>query len=245
MNHKPKLLILVVAFLIGFMTSCNFEWEIAELYSQPIQGTSKVLYKYDAWGGRDSHSFGYRILDSTENFNVNSQLDLPFYYLEGVSANGEVKGVSHRRSKNQENDNQLEPIFVPIEVERFFKNKVPIVHKIYQYKGFARRTIGFETFSFESFLETEDSLYFFNLDMIERAGERYIDTLKFKKTCIVLRSNKESELKQVVIEDLVLNEKTDEVISNVTWVLTPKNKTNVNSFSNQGIFKEITVANKK
>ena len=31
----------------------------------------KILYKYDAWGGRDSHAYGYAVLDSTEIFSVN------------------------------------------------------------------------------------------------------------------------------------------------------------------------------
>lgn len=62
------------------LSSCGLglgEWNISELYAQKIEGTSKILYKYDAWGGRDSHASGYVILDSTEIFKVDIRKDLP------------------------------------------------------------------------------------------------------------------------------------------------------------------------
>ena len=72
-------------FLLGLcftLTGCGFgDWDIDELYAQKIEGTSKLLYKYDAWGGIDANASGYVILDSTEIFQVNISKDLPFTYL--------------------------------------------------------------------------------------------------------------------------------------------------------------------
>ncbi len=69
---KSKFIFFII---ISFsLVSCGFEklgdWDISELYAQKIEGTNKVLYKYDAWGGRDSHVSGFLILDSTKTFKI-------------------------------------------------------------------------------------------------------------------------------------------------------------------------------
>jgi len=77
------------------LTSCGFgSWNIHELYAQKIEGISKFLYKYDAWGGIDANASGYVILDSTETFQVNVSNDLPFTYLLEIPNKTTVKGVS-------------------------------------------------------------------------------------------------------------------------------------------------------
>lgn len=51
--------------------------------------------------------------------------------------------------------------------------------------------------------------------------------------------DKNHEIIKIVFEDLVIDKNSYEIISNVTYYLTPKNKDNSNEFSNYGIFKEI------
>lgn len=234
-DRKTKLNIkqtILLTLLILLTAGCSPEWKVDELYSQPISGTSKLLYKYDAWGGFDSHSFGYRILDSTETFAVNSKKNLPFYFLEDMPRNKKITGVSHRKTGS---DTELN--YSPIDVERFQSDELTVIHRVYETSSFSKRGGGYQTFSFADFEETADSLFFFDLDLIITLGERHIDTLRFKKKSVVIRQNEQSEVSQIVIEDLVLDKETGDIISNVTWALTPKKLISSNRFSNYGIFK--------
>src|SRR3954466_15555559 len=108
-----------LAILFGLLFSlygCGFgQWKVAGLYVQKIEGTSKLLYKYDAWGGRDSHSSGYVILDSTETFEVDLNQDLPFYYLMEIPNKKVVEGVSHICNNSCGEDyKKASPIFMPL-----------------------------------------------------------------------------------------------------------------------------------
>ncbi len=86
----------LVLFIIFNLSSCNWgEWHVGELYSQRIEGTSKILYKYDAWGGRDSHASGFIILDSTETFEVNPNNDLQFVYLTEIPNKNYILGAKN------------------------------------------------------------------------------------------------------------------------------------------------------
>ena len=46
------------------------KWNVDELFAQQIEGSSKLLYKYNAWGGRDSNANGFVILDSPKEFKI-------------------------------------------------------------------------------------------------------------------------------------------------------------------------------
>lgn len=49
-----KFKFLFLSILTILLNSCGFdlssEWDITELCVQKIEGSSKLLYKYDAWG---------------------------------------------------------------------------------------------------------------------------------------------------------------------------------------------------
>src|SRR5688572_6439363 len=90
---------LFISCITFILYSCGTaEWETT-LYAQKIEGTSKILYKYDAWGGRDSHKEGYAILDSTEKFEVNQINKLPISYLEEIPNRSCVLGVEFEKPK--------------------------------------------------------------------------------------------------------------------------------------------------
>jgi hypothetical protein len=229
-------------FVLSFsLSGCGFgDWNVNELYVQKIEGTSKFLYKYDAWGGIDSYNAGYVILDSSETFEVNLQNDLPFYYLQEVPTKTSIKGVSHICSDScKENYNSATPVFIPIKKEESESHGIDIIHLIYQYKGFAERSGGFESFQFEEFKETRDSLWFYNLDEFEHGNRKHLDSLKFKKLNVTISQDESSNIIRIVIEDLIIDQPSNEIISNVTYHLTPKTKLNSKIFSDYGIFKGV------
>ena len=222
-------------FLLFTIVSCKPSWDLSELYVQKIENTSKVIYKYDAWGGRDSHIFGIVILDSTENFDINNVEPLPFNVLETIPTKELVIGINIDDSDYNNTPNEIhKPIKITIDNQDKFKIKT----KIFQYKGYANRSGGLGTYEFEKFTETHDSIFFYNLDEVESMKPEHLSTLKFKKTNITIRKTKQNNVLQIDIEDLKLT-KNDEILSNITYFLKPKKQININAFSNVGIFKEV------
>ncbi len=238
---------LKIAFGLIFLTlifqGCGFglgEWDISELYALKIEGTSKVIYKYDAWGGRDSNANGYVVLDSTETFKVDIKKELPFYYLTDVPNKNQITGVSHKCDGTcGESYYKSNPVYEPIESQKLEKENIKIENIIYQYRGFSERSGGLERYHFESFKETKDSIFFYDLDDVESLNGKHLDSLKLKKKMVYIRENENSEIIKLVFEDLVIE--NNEIKSNKTYFITPKNKTKVESFSDYGIFKPIRI----
>lgn len=224
-------------FLLFTIVSCKPSWDLSELYVQKIENTSKVIYKYDAWGGRDSHIFGIVILDSTETFDINNVEPLPFNVLETIPTKELITGINIDDSDYNNTQNEIhKPIKITIDNLGEFKIKT----KIFQYKGYSNRSGGLGRFQFEKFKESHDSIFFYNLDDVESMEPEHLDTLKFKKRNITIKKTKQNNVLQIDIEDLKLS-KNDEILSNITYFLKPKTEININAFSNVGIFKEQNV----
>jgi len=232
---------LILSGLLFVIHGCEPpKWDIRELYAQKIEGTSKVLYKYYATGGFDAEAEGYRILDSSETFQVDINKDLPFTYLLETPSKTFVSGVSTDCDNSCGEDyKKATPIFTPIKQENTEKQDFRITNFIYQYKGFAERGGGFESFQFEEFKETRDSLWFYNLNEFEHGNRKHVDSLKFKKSNVAISQDKSSNIIKIVIEDLIIDRPSNEIISNITYHLTPKTKLNSKGFSDYGIFKEV------
>jgi len=216
------------------------QWDINELDAQKIEGTSKVLYKYYASGGFDAETEGYRILDSLEIFQVDINKDLPFTYLIGTPSKTFVSGASTDCDNSCGEDyKNATAIFTPIKRENSERQDFRITNIIYQYKGFAERDGGFESFQFEDFKETRDSLWFYNLNEFEHGNRKHVDSLIFKKSNVTINQNESSNITKIVIENLIIDQPSNEIISNITYQLTPKTKLNSNRFSDYGIFKQV------
>lgn len=84
--------------MIFLLYGCGFgrnEWIIDSLFVQKIEGSSKVIYNFSAWGGRDSNPHGFIILDSTETFKVDVKNILPIHNLSAIPNKGIIEGASH------------------------------------------------------------------------------------------------------------------------------------------------------
>lgn len=204
-------------------------------FCSKIENSSKVIYKYDAWGGRDSYKFGYAILDSTDVFDINNIESIPFQYFESIPTKQNISGVIP-----EELDDQITPnkIFIPLKIKDSEEKGIKIRAKIFQNEGFLLRNQGYKQYQFETFKESRDSIFFYNLNDIKSLEPEHLDILKFKKTNIFIRTKASNIVSTILIEDLKLSQK-NEIISNIRYDLTPKNKTKISSFSNIGIFKQV------
>jgi len=222
--------------LISLM-SCNDNWD-TELYIQKIEGSTDVLYKYSAWGGRDSHVFGYMLQDSTEKFEVNSQKNLLFSYLTEVPNKNHIQGVAFEKPDLDTNKVKK---YTPIKTLSNEIKNLSINTKLYQYSGFMERNGGLKEYEFEDFKETRDSLIFFNLERVNIVTDtsETLNSLRFQKKNVEIFNNAQPDIIRIVINDLRLNQTNDEIISNITYYLIPKREMNTNRFSDYGIFKQI------
>ncbi|KFC18700.1 hypothetical protein [Chryseobacterium sp. FH1] len=236
-----KYLILLFCFY-----SCGFEklgeWKISTLYAQKIQGTSKVLYKYDAWGGRDSNANGFVILDSSDTFKIDLQNELPFYNLSDIPNKTKIVGITHDCYNSCGSDYyKSKPIFYPMKIEKSLSNDIHIETIIYQYRGYSEKAGGLERYVFEKFAETKDSLFFYDLNDVESMNGIHLDELRIKKGEIYLLQNENKEVEKIIAKQKTLNPKTKEFIDGRTCSLTPKNKILSNKFSERGIFREVKI----
>jgi len=230
---KNKFIIFI--FSLFTLVSCTQSWDLSELYIQKIENTSKVIYKYNAWGGRDSNIFGIVILDSTETFDINNVEPLPFTKLETIPTKELILGINIDNSDYSKSKNEIHK---PIKVTIKNKGGLKIKTKTFQNEVYTNRSGGLERYEFEKFKETHDSVFFYNLDDVVSMNQVHLDTLKVKKTNITIRKTKQNNVLEVNIEDLKLS-KNNEFISNITYLLKPKTLININAFTNVGIFKEL------
>ena len=145
--------------LLSLFYSCGIEeWDIT-LYEQKIEGTSKAIYKYDAWGGRDSHKSGYTILDTSRNFSMSNISKLPIDKLNGIPTSKIVKAIE-RNWPAEENELSFEPI------DSYDIKTNGIIFSILKYQRNALREKARKTwwYDYSDFKETRDSLEFYHLD---------------------------------------------------------------------------------
>ncbi len=251
MQYSPKSRLIMKSKFIFFiiisfsLVSCGFEklgdWDISELYAQKIEGTNKVLYKYDAWGGRDSHVSGFLILDSIKEFEIDLKNTLPFYNLSSIPNKSKIEGVKHECFNScSEEYYKTEPIFSPMKIENSKSEGLNIETKIYQYRGLSEKDKGLRgDFIFEEFVETKDSIYFFNLQEEKYVDNKHLNELKLKKGEVYLSENEAGEITKIVINQTTLNPLNNEIIEALTYFLMPNNKIKTSDFSDRGIFKEV------
>lgn len=230
---------LLILFLFNFaLNSCGkVEWD-TNLYVQKIEGTSKILYKYNASGGRDTMVNGYILLDSTETFEVDISKNLPFSYLENIPSKKQINGIDIEEPNYENVDKKTINVYIPLKTFNKKENGIDVQTKIFQYEGYSNRSFGLGTFEFENFKETRDSIIFYKLNDIKSLEPQQLDSLKLEKKNIIVRQNKNYDIISIDIEDLKLSKSTNEIIYVKTYFLTPKKKMKSKLISDYGVFKE-------
>jgi len=238
-----KIRFFIISILILSAYSCIkglTEWTVDELYFQKIEGTSKVLYKYDAWGGRDSNANGFIILDSTDNFKVDLSKELPFYILSEIPNSSRIEGITHDcYGSCGESYYRTNPIFRPMKTENRVNDGINVITQIYQYRGYSEKEHALERYVFERFSETSDSLFFYNLNDVESLCGIHLDELKVKKGEVYLTENEKNQIVKIIISEASLNLKNKNLEQIRTVFLTPKYEINDSQFSERGIFRQV------
>lgn len=231
-----------ISILLTFLSCGIDDWKIDSLYMQKIEGTSKVIYNFSAWGGLDSNPHGFIILDSTKTFKVDVKNILPMYELSNIPTANKIEGITHEcYGTCGEPYYKSPPIYKPMKTETFENEDINITNRIYQYKGYSELERGLERYVFERFIETRDSLFFFNLDDVESMDGIHLDELRVKKGQIYLQFYPNKEVKKIIVDDVTLNPKTKSVEQIRHIHLTPKNKILNKQISERGVFREIEI----
>ena len=208
------------------------EWDIT-LFEQKIAGTSKAIYKYNAWGGRDSHLFGYAILDTTQKFTIAGINKLPINKLNGIPSKFCINAIE-RNWPDKENGIS----FKPIDSYELADHGLNISILKYQRNGLREKGKGTIWFDYSEFKETRDSLEFYDLCNSKSVHHSRLDTLKVKKGNIII-GIANNLVTEIIVENLELsNDGTNTLISNRTYFLKPKKTTKSDEFSDYGIFKQ-------
>lgn len=240
---KIKLFSIIPIFLTFY--SCGFgkpEWKIDQLYVQKIEGTSKVIYNFSAWGGLDSNPHGFIILDSSKTFKVEVEKILPFYNLSNIPTKSDIEGVSHEcYGTCGEPYYKSIPIFKPMKTENTKEGDINLKNRIYQYRGYSEHDNGLQRYVFEKFQETKDSLFFYNLDDIESINGLHLNELKVKKGEVYLQLNKDKNIIKVIVDEVTLHPKTRSIEQIRHVYLTPKHKISNYEISERGIFRQTII----
>ena len=178
------------------------EWDIT-LYEQKIEGTSKAIYKYDPWGGRDSHKAGYAILDTTEIFKIQGLKNISLDYLIEIPTKNlvEVVRIDDIPYKEMEKMNET---YIPTKFEEKEIQGINIKTKHYQEKGYRQlNSIGL-SYEFSDFKETKDSICFYDLNYVRYTFKsRHKDSMKIKKRQNTDKQIIDAEIKKSIFSELV------------------------------------------
>ncbi|MGS0749168.1 hypothetical protein [Halpernia sp. GG3] len=239
---KVKFLPITISLFLFY--GCRFgktEWTVDKLFVQKIEGSSKVIYNFSAWGGLDSNPNGFIILDSTETFEVVVKSILPIYQLSEIPNKMSIEGITHDcYGTCGEPYYKSIPIFKPMKIESSDFSGIKLTTLIYQYKGYSESSNG-GRYQFDKFKETKDSIYFYNLNDVESLEENHLDELKVKKGEIYLYQNERKEIIKMIAKEVQLNPKTKSIEKISDYILTPKYKTENNQLSERGIFREAKI----
>jgi hypothetical protein len=191
---KHKKGIYLVALLLS---SCGGgDWN-TDLYVQRIPNSSKVIYDYDAWGGRDSHQFGIAIMDSTEGFEINKVRNLPISYFTEVPNNSRIHAISLQKADGE--NISLNPI---VSKDTRVSDIDLKIDSYEEYSGYSDAGCIVNEYQFQEFKETEDSLYLFGLKKIFGVNLEGKESVGFPKGNIKLIADSNGKLMRLEIKEL-------------------------------------------
>lgn len=228
-----KLITFIILLSLFGCADGNDDWELY-LYEQKIEGTSKALYKYDAWGGFDTHITGYTILDTTQNFEMRTRKELPIFLLTEIPNKNLVQAMQTKSSINDE------PIkYNPVKSEKTTIKEILLKTNYYQSKAYSEKARGYEEMEFNNFKETRDSIYFYDLNEYTHKNTGHLDSLKIKKGNVFVAFKSQSDtIHRIYIDNLIISDDVNKrLISKVVYHLKPKHQTKISEISDYGIFK--------
>jgi len=246
MKIARKLFIIIGCTLI--ISGCKPSWDVT-LYSQKIKGSNKIIYQYDAWGGRDSHKFGFAILDSAEEFDMSEITSLPGSYFAETPTKDHIKLINIRNLENPTapKDTVLKPS------NEHSKEIMGINFDIIEYNetyGRSPMNTGLMEYEFDTVREKNDSLTFENVS--HKFGIKLPSNVSFPKGNITIVEDSIGRVHRIIIEKFIrmkgeIYKPTkpleivpgQAIIGFATFYFLPKRTLKSSSLTNDGIFKEV------
>jgi hypothetical protein len=193
-------------FCFGLLISlynCGIgEWDIT-LYEQKIEGTSKAIYKYDAWRGRDSHKAGYTILDTNEVFKIHGIKSISLNYLLEIPTKNLIKVAVVDDVPYKEMEKTKET-YISTKSAESETQGINIKTRYYQEKGYRKASSGHLNYKFSNFRETKDSICFYDLDYVYyNFKTHHKDSIKIKKEQNTNKQSIDIEIKKLIFSELV------------------------------------------
>lgn len=189
------ILVPILIFKFFFISSFAISNDQETLYQQRILDSKLLLVDYDVWYGRDGNTSGITILESLKKFNFRNIDRLPISFLNNISKDSinAIKLVwSETSDKNYEKIKTeiIETEGLKLEVDFYERHSVTKYCMLNDY-------------SFDSFLETKDSLYLYGLK--RKYGNTYKDQseIRVKKGNIKIISDSIGNVIRLEIKDFI------------------------------------------
>ncbi len=232
------LYVLTVTVILSGCFGYPTKWDI-ELWEQKIEGTNLSIYKFDAWGGRDSHVAGLKIKDSSKGFTQNDVLKgNGFSIFNTIPSKDSLYVLKTVRPDNGETN-----LNKPVSKDRFVIEGINIYQDTYTYNGAVTGNCILKAFDFKTFEETRDSLIFYDNEsqFVNWPGYERISIPKGNVYLMTTKDNK--YVARVVYEDLLtfedLTKSKGIQICRHTKYFDPIDSIHISEFSDYGIYKPV------
>jgi len=228
-NYKKRMRHRIILILmILFCLSCQTKWDV-ELWRQKIEGSDLSLYKFDAWGGRDTHVPGIIILDSLVGFKQDNVLEgNKITFLKSIPNKDSIKVIYAVR------DNEV-PTIGPYKIK-----DLAVKTTLCDFSDGTPTGCLLKCFDFKSFQETRDSLIFFS-NTSRFVNEQDFDRISVPKgNLFLMTSNDNKKVAKVTSEKVIMldNNKIPKIcIARIEFY--PIRDIKVTEFSDYGIYKPV------
>lgn len=191
-------------------------------------------------------------MDSTAKFKVNSSRKLPISYFSALPNKNRIKSIELKKAVDND-----EITLDKIDSKKLNNSGIDIEVDYYEkYSGYSNATCLLNEYEFESFKETNDSLFIYGLD--EKFGKNLKDknSVSFQKGNIKLITDENGKIFRVVIKELFKDNATkfkykkgtakitekitdSPVICFRVYYFLPKKEIYESEFSDYGIYKRV------
>ena len=191
-------------------------------------------------------------MDSTVKFKVNSSRKLPISYFSALPNKNRIKSIELKKAVDSD-----EITLDKIDSKKLNNSGIDIEVDYYEkYSGYSNATCLLNEYEFESFKETNDSLFIYGLN--EKFGNNLKDknSVSFQKGNIKLITDENGKIFRVVIKELFKDNATKFKYKKVTAEITekitdspvicfrvyyflPKKEVYESEFSDYGIYKRV------
>ncbi|MFC0879005.1 hypothetical protein ACE01N_20590, partial [Saccharicrinis sp. FJH2] len=230
-HNKMKRLTTYI-LLISILTSCGIRMELGELYKQPIENSSQVIYYFRLLGSfaTSSDYTGYVILDSTIEFSVSKikKNELRGGFVESIKDN-EIKMLNLTWDENYDKENDSIGYFI----DKFGDIEV----KTSEYNS--GWSLG-NKYYFDKITDSNKTVTFIGLEKEYGHGQDLPDSVTFNKGGIFIHDN-DGLIEYIHLGRLMTRKRKDDTIQYGTqsYQFYPRDSVKVSELSDYGYFKRI------